>query len=84
MDYQKKVDMEEVKEIQKQTTEIAKILKKDGYEDLYLIVNKPEGELFVVNLRTNLVYGPYTTMDDLYHDIGDEDDALVHAEVNVL
>lgn len=28
MDYQKKVDMKEVKEIQKQTTEIAKILKK--------------------------------------------------------
>lgn len=57
---------------------------RNGYEDLYLIVNKPEGELFVVNLRTNLVYGPYTTMDDLYHDIGDEDDVLVHAEVNVL
>lgn len=32
MDYQKKVDMKEVKEIQKQTTEIAKILKKEGYE----------------------------------------------------
>lgn len=29
MDYQKKVDMKEVKEIQKQTTEIAKILKKE-------------------------------------------------------
>lgn len=57
---------------------------RNSYEDLYLIVNKPEGELFVVNLRTNLVYGPYTTMDDLYHDIGDEDDVLVHAEVNVL
>lgn len=57
---------------------------RNSYEDLYLIVNKPEGELFVVNLRTNLVYGPYTTMDDLYHDIGDEDDVLVHAEINVL
>ena len=57
---------------------------RNGYEDLYLIANKPEGGLFVVNLRTNLVYGPYTTMDDLYHDIGDEDDVLVHAEVNVL
>lgn len=57
---------------------------RNGYEDLYLIANKPEGELFVVNLRTNLVYGPYTTMDDLYHDVGDEDDVLVHAEINVL
>nr|DAZ71493.1 MAG TPA: hypothetical protein [Caudoviricetes sp.] len=57
---------------------------RNSYEDLYLIVNKPEGELFVVNLRTDLVYGPYTTMDDLYHDVGDEDDVLVHAEVNVL
>lgn len=57
---------------------------RNSYEDLYLIANKPEGSLFVVNLRTNLVYGPYTTMDDLYNDIGDEDDVLVHAEVNVL
>ena len=57
---------------------------RNGYEDLYLIANKPEWELFVVNLRTNLVYGPYTTMDDLYHDVGDEDDVLVHAEINVL
>ena len=57
---------------------------RNSYEDLYLIANNPEGKLFVVNLRTNLVYGPYTTMDDLYHDIGDEDDVLVHAEINVL
>lgn len=57
---------------------------RNSHEDLYLIANNPEGKLFVVNLRTNLVYGPYTTMDDLYHDIGDEDDVLVHAEVNVL
>ncbi|MYY91014.1 hypothetical protein [Ligilactobacillus salivarius] len=56
---------------------------RNSYEDLYLIVNKPEGELFVVNLRTNLVYGPYTTMDDLFHNIGDYDDVLVHAEINV-
>lgn len=57
---------------------------RNSYEDLYLIANTPEGKLFVVNLRTDLVYGPYTTMDDLYHDVGDEDDVLVHAEVNVL
>lgn len=31
MNYQKKVDMKEVKEIQKQATEIAKILKKGLY-----------------------------------------------------
>lgn len=31
MDYQKKVDMKEVKEIQKQAKEIARLLKKEGY-----------------------------------------------------
>lgn len=53
-------------------------------DGLYLIATNPEGKFFAVNLRTDLVYGPYTTMDDLYHDIGDEDDVLVHAEVNGL
>lgn len=53
-------------------------------DGLYLIATNPEGKFFAVNLRTDLVYGPYTTMDDLYHDIGDEDDVLAHAEVNVL
>lgn len=59
---------------------------RNGYDDLYLIADNPEGEFFVVNLRTDLVYGAYKTMDDLCRDvgIGDEYDALVYAEVNVL
>lgn len=59
---------------------------RNSYDDLYLIADNPEGNFFVVNLRTNLVYGPYTTMDDLRCDvgIGDEYDALVRAEINVL
>lgn len=59
---------------------------RNSYDDLYLIADNPEGNFFVVNLRTNLVYGAYKTMDDLRRDvgIGDEYDALVHAEVNVL
>lgn len=39
-------------------------------DDLYLMVTNPKGKFFAVNLRTDLVCGPYTTMDDLYHDIG--------------
>ena len=54
----------------------------DG-DDLYLIADNAEGELFVVNLSANLVYGAYKTMDDLYHDVGSKDDILVHAEINV-
>ena len=44
-------------------------------DGLYLIATNPEGKFFAVNLRTDLVYGPYTTMDDLYRDVCDEDDA---------
>ena len=62
--------------------QVGNVIRND--DDLYFMADNPEGEFFVVNLRTNLVYGPYTTMDDLYRDVGDEDDVLVHAEVNVL
>lgn len=59
---------------------------RNGYDDLYIIAGNPEGNFFVVNLRTNLVYGPYAAMDDLRCDvgIGDEYDVLVRAEINVL
>lgn len=51
---------------------------------LYLIANNEKGELFAVNLSTNRIFGAYKTMDDLFHNIGDEDNVLVHAEINVL
>ncbi|MGE9831561.1 hypothetical protein [Ligilactobacillus salivarius] len=57
---------------------------RNSYKDLFLIAGNPEGEFFVVNLRTNLAYGSYKTMDDLFNDLGDEDYILVHAEINVL
>ena len=52
-------------------------------EGLYLIADNPEGEFFAVDLHTNLVYGAYKTMNDLFNDIEDEDNVLVHAEINV-
>lgn len=52
-------------------------------DDFYLIADSPEGELFAVDLHTNLVYGTYKTMADLFNDLGDEDDVLVYAEINV-
>lgn len=52
-------------------------------EGLYLIADNPEGEIFAVDLHTNLVYGAYKTMNDLFNDIEDEDNVLVHAEINV-
>ena len=57
---------------------------RNGDDCLYLMANNVKGELFAINLITNRVYGAYKTMDDLYRDVGDEDDVLVHAEVNVL
>lgn len=64
--------------------QVGNVIRGNDGDDLYLIADNAEGELFVVNLSANLVYGAYKTMDDLYHDIGDEDDVLVHAEINVL
>ena len=52
-------------------------------EGLYLIADNPEGEIFAVDLHTNLVYGAYKTMNDLFNDIEDEDNVLVHAEINL-
>ena len=52
-------------------------------EGLYLIADNPEGEIFAVDLHTNLVYGAYKTMNDLFNDIEDEDNVLVHAEIKV-
>ena len=52
-------------------------------EGLYLIADNPEGEIFAVDLHTNLVYGAYKTMNDLFNDIEDEDNVLAHAEINV-
>ena len=37
-------------------------------DDLYLMAVSPEGKFFAVNLRTDLVHGPYTTMDDFLND----------------
>ena len=56
---------------------------RTGDEGLYLIADNPEGEIFAVDLHTNLVYGAYKTMNDLFNDIEDEDNVLVHAEINV-
>lgn len=64
--------------------QVGNVIRGNDGDDLYLIADNAEGELFVVNLSANLVYGAYKTMDDLYHDIGSEDDVLVDAEINVL
>lgn len=56
---------------------------KNSDESLYLIADSPKGELFAVDLHTNLVYGAYKTMADLFNDLEDEDNVLVHAEINV-
>lgn len=63
--------------------QVGNVIRND--DDLYLMANNVKGELFAINLINNRVYGAYKTMDDLYRDVGDEDDVLVHAaEINVL
>jgi hypothetical protein len=67
----------------KQTHQVGNVIRSSS-DFLYLIANNEKGELFAVNLSTNCIFGAYKTMDDLYHDVGSEDDVLVNAEINVL
>lgn len=67
----------------KQTYQVGNVIRSSS-DFLYLIANNEKEELFVVNLSDNCVFGAYKTMDDLLRDIGDYDDVLVHAEINVL
>lgn len=66
MDYQKKVDMKEVKEIQKQTTEIAKILKKEGYEAGVIALGRGTGVATnVFGSRKDVLFTVYTILENL-------------------
>ncbi|MYY23714.1 hypothetical protein [Ligilactobacillus salivarius] len=67
----------------KQTHQVGNVIRSSS-DFLYLIANNEKEELFVVNLSDNCIFGAYKTMDDLYHDVGSEDDVLVNAEINVL
>lgn len=66
MDYQKKVDMKEIKGIQKQTTEIAKILKKEGYEAGVIALGKGTGvATSVFGSRKDVLFTVYTILENL-------------------
>lgn len=66
MDYQKKVDMKEVKEIQEQATGIAKILKKEGYEAGVIALGKGTGVATnVFGSRKDVLFTVYTILENL-------------------
>ena len=66
MDYQKKVDMKEVKEIQEQATGISKILKKEGYEAGVIALWKCTGVATnVFGSRKDVLFTVYTILENL-------------------
>lgn len=66
MDYQKKVDVKEVKEIQEQAIEIAKILKKEGYEAGVIALGKGTGvATSVFGSRKDVLFTVYTILENL-------------------
>lgn len=66
MNYQKKVDMKEVKKIQEQATEIAKILKKEGYEVGVIALGKGTGVATnVFGSRKDVLFTVYTILENL-------------------
>lgn len=62
----KKVDMKEVKKIQEQATEIAKILKKEGYEVGVIALGKGTGVATnVFGSRKDVLFTVYTILENL-------------------
>lgn len=66
MDYQKKVDTKEVKEIQEQAIGIAKILKKEGYEAGVIALGRGTGvATSIFGSRKDVLFVVYTILENL-------------------
>lgn len=52
-------------------------------DDFYLIAKDFDGGYSIVSLKHNQVIGRYDTLEELAEDIKEDDDILVHAEINV-
>ncbi|MGZ7898080.1 hypothetical protein [Ligilactobacillus salivarius] len=51
---------------------------------LFLVAEGSEYGYVLVNLSKNMVTRAYETLEELSEKFGEEDDVLVHAEINVL
>lgn len=57
---------------------------KDYDDNLFLVVESSEEGYALVNLNKNMVTGIYETLEELAEKLGDKEDVLVNAEINVL
>lgn len=57
---------------------------KDYDDNLFLVVESSEEGYALVNLNKNFVTGIYETLEELAEKLGDKEDVLVNAEINVL
>ena len=57
---------------------------KDYDDNLFLVVKSNEEGYALVNLNKNVVTGIYETLEELANKLGNKDDVLVNAEINVL
>ena len=57
---------------------------KDYDDNLFLVVESSESGYALVNLNKNFVTGIYETLEELAEKLGDKEDVLVNAEINVL
>ncbi|MDW3023114.1 hypothetical protein [Ligilactobacillus salivarius] len=57
---------------------------KDYDDNLFLVVKSTEEGYALVNLNKNIVTGTYETIEELANKLGDKEDVLVNAEINVL
>ena len=55
---------------------------KDENNILYLITTNIDDGYSIVDLNNNQVFGTYKTLEDLYINIGNENDELINVEIN--
>ena len=76
-----KINFKKTKEKYEEMYKVGNVFK-DESNVLYLITTNIDGGYSIVDLNNNQVYGTYKTLEDLYINIGDENDELINVEIN--
>lgn len=76
-----KINLKTSKEKVEETYKVGNVIK-DAMNILYLITANIDGGYSIVDLNNNQVFGTYKTLEDLYINVGDENDKLINVEIN--
>ena len=78
-----KINFKKTKEKYEDMYKVGNVIR--NYDNmLFLVAEDSEHGYVLVNLSKNIVTRAYETLEELANKLGDEDDVLVNAEINVL